>query len=272
MVSQGAAAVYRRSAETISRPSVSRGLNGMPVHRQNPIMTGRAVAYGARDLTTAAVRDISGRPVKDSLKVFTMKIFGKQKKKQGQIPERTAKSKKHSSEEQKRLIKEGREKEAAALKKAKYILSSSRETLERKDAEAAAGKLVSKGSDLFNKPEKKQKGGLKERYDALIKDNELFLAIDIVKEKLDIAYSAASVDEMRAQIKEITDICRGTENKHFIWFARLLEDHEEGIVYCAKYKIGTSKLEGFNNAIKTERRQGNPNIGISLTTNTSSYD
>ena len=76
------------------------------------------------------------------------------------------------------------------------------------------------------------------------------------KEKLDIAYSAASVDEMRAQIKEITEICRGTENKHFIWFARLLEDHEEGIVYRAKYKIGTSKLERFNNAIKTERRQG----------------
>ena len=159
-------------------------------------------------------------------------------------------------EEQKRLIEEGRTKEAAALKKAKYILSSNRETLERKDAEAAAGKLVSKSGDLFNKPEKKQKGGLKDRYDALIKDNELFLAIDIVKEKLDIAYSAASVDEMRAQIKEITDICRGTENKHFIWFARLLEDHEEGIVYRAKYKIGTSKLEGFNNAIKTERRQG----------------
>ena len=68
MVSQGAAAVYRRSAETISRPSVSRGLNGMPVQRQNPIMAGRAVAYGARDLTAAAVRDISGQPVKKSLK------------------------------------------------------------------------------------------------------------------------------------------------------------------------------------------------------------
>lgn len=91
---------------------------------------------------------------------------------------------------------------------------------------------------------------------AYLAHNELFLAIDIVKEKLDHAYDSLSVDDMRIQIREIINICRGTENKHFKWFARLLEDHEEGIVYRAKFKIGTSKLEGFNNAIKTERRQG----------------
>ncbi len=68
MVNRGAAAVYRRSADTISRPYVSRGPSGMPVQRMNPIMTGRAVAYGAKDLTKAAVRDITRKPMKDTLK------------------------------------------------------------------------------------------------------------------------------------------------------------------------------------------------------------
>ena len=97
---------------------------------------------------------------------------------------------------------------------------------------------------------------MKERYDKLIRDNELFLTIDIIREQLTQAYKETSVETMRQQIKEIIKICRGTENKHFEWFASLLENHIEGIVYHARYKISTGRLEGFNNAIKTERRQG----------------
>ena len=159
-------------------------------------------------------------------------------------------------DEQKRLKEEGREEDAKALKKSKYILMSSPATLERKDKEATEGKLVSKASELFNKPEIRSKGGLKERYDKLISENELFLAIDLVKEQLTLAYKQTDVEVMRQQITKAIEICRGTKNKHFEWFARLLENHIEGIVYHAKYKIGTSRLEGFNNAIKTERRQG----------------
>ena len=159
-------------------------------------------------------------------------------------------------DEQKRLKEEGREEEAKALKKTKYILTSSVKTLEQRDKDAAEGKLVSKASELFNKPELKSKGGLKERYDRLIKDNELFLVMDIVKEKLDIAYSETKEEKMRIQIQEIIETCRATGNEHFEWFAKLLENHFEGIVSHARYKISTNRLEGFNNAIKTERRQG----------------
>lgn len=159
-------------------------------------------------------------------------------------------------DEQKRLKEEGREEEARALKKTKYILTSSVKTLEQRDKDASEGKLVSKASELFNKPELKSKGGLKERYDRLIKDNELFLVMDIVKEKLDIAYSETKEEKMRIQIQEIIETCRATGNEHFEWFARLLENHFEGIVSHARYKISTNRLEGFNNAIKTERRQG----------------
>ncbi|MBQ9328654.1 MAG: transposase [Solobacterium sp.] len=80
--------------------------------------------------------------------------------------------------------------------------------------------------------------------------------MDIVKEKLEVAYKQTNEDEMNKQICELIEFCRETGNSHFEWFAKLLESHISGIVTHARYKISTSKLEGFNNAIKTERRQG----------------
>jgi len=159
-------------------------------------------------------------------------------------------------DEQNRLREEGREEEARALKKTKYILTSNPKTLEEKDKAAAEGKRVSKPSVLFNIPELKAKGGLKERYDTLIKENELFLTIDIVKAQLDQAYKETDPEKMKTHITEIINTCIGTENKHFEWFAKLLKNHFDGIVSHAIIKISTNRLEGFNNAIKTERRQG----------------
>ena len=70
------------------------------------------------------------------------------------------------------------------------------------------------------------------------------------------AYEARKKKVMRKRIKQIIEVCRSTGNEHFEWFARLLENHIEGIINHAKYQIGTSKLEGINNMIKTERRKG----------------
>jgi len=159
-------------------------------------------------------------------------------------------------DEQQRLISEDRKDEAAALKHSKYILMESAETRAQKDRDAAEGKLVSKASELFNKPEVKQKGGHAEKYSKLISENELFLAIDIVKEALQEAYKEKSVGRMSSKIKDIIETCRGTENEHFLWFARLLENHFDGIVNHARYKISTGKVEGVNNLVKTERRTG----------------
>jgi transposase len=61
---------------------------------------------------------------------------------------------------------------------------------------------------------------------------------------------------MSSKIKDIIETCRGTENEHFLWFARLLENHFDGIVNHARYKISTGKVEGVNNLVKTERRTG----------------
>lgn len=68
-------------------------------------------------------------------------------------------------EEQKRLLTEKKVKEAASLKKSKFILTSSRSTLE------------------------KGKPGRLERYERLLKENRLLFTADLVKEKLSLAYS-----------------------------------------------------------------------------------
>lgn len=137
-------------------------------------------------------------------------------------------------DEENRLKNEGRIEEAKSLKGSKYILMTSYDKLEETD----------------------NKYKLKKRYDKLINENKLFFTIDIIKTSLDKAYTCSSKEEMCKQIKNIVSICRDTNNKHFEWFAKLLESHIEGIVSHATHKIATGKLEGTNNMIKTVRRQG----------------
>jgi transposase len=50
--------------------------------------------------------------------------------------------------------------------------------------------------------------------------------------------------------------CKATENKHFIWFAKLLEEHMKGIISHARVHISSGKVEGTNQMIKTLRRKG----------------
>jgi len=135
-------------------------------------------------------------------------------------------------DEEKRLKEEGRIEEAKALKGSKYILMAKESTLNEKG------------------------DAIKERYDKLIRENRLFFTIDLVKTAIDNAYKCDSEEEMRKQITNIIEICKGTNNKHFEWFAKLLDKHIDGIVSHAKYHISTGKLEGTNNMIKTIRRKG----------------
>ena len=60
---------------------------------------------------------------------------------------------------------------------------------------------------------------------------------------------------MAKEITEIIDICNDSGNRHFIWFARFLENHFEGIIAHGTYKISSGKVEETNNLIKTVRRK-----------------
>lgn len=159
-------------------------------------------------------------------------------------------------DEQKRLTEEGNIEAAHALKRTRYILTSNRTTLQRKDQEAADGKVLSKGSDLFKKEEVFRKAGYEAKYDALLAENELLFTLDLIKEKLSEAYRQTDEPVMAEMMTEIMDICSATGNEHLQWFKRLIDNHFEGIIAHATYRISAGKIEGINNKIKTLRRQG----------------
>lgn len=159
-------------------------------------------------------------------------------------------------DEQNRLRDEGDFEASTALKKTKYILTSSRKTLQRKDQEAKESKVISKGSTLFCKTAIVRKEGYEEKYNQLLKDNKLLFTLDVIKEKLTKAYSETSEAQMASELEEIMDICKATGNPHLLWFRRLIDSHFEGMIAHATYKISAGKIEGINNKIKTIRRQG----------------
>ena len=154
-----------------------------------------------------------------------------------------------------RLTKAGDKEAAKALKGSKYVLMSSRQTLLNKDRDARHKKILTEAGILFHRPEIVQKGGNRKYYKELLAQNELLFTADLVKEKLRFAYEADTERKMKRRINSIIQICDETENKHFLWFSKLLSDHYDGIIAHAKYNISTGKVEGTNQMIKTLRRQ-----------------
>ena len=159
-------------------------------------------------------------------------------------------------DEQQRLTDEKNYEAARSLKRTKYILTSNRTTLQKKDAEAKAGKILSKGSSLFNTDAVVRHGGYEEKYDALIQENELLFTLDLLKEKLAEAYRQTSEATMASMMIDIMDICQASQNKHLLWFSKLVDEHFSGIIAHATYNISSGRIEGINNKIKTLRRQG----------------
>lgn len=158
--------------------------------------------------------------------------------------------------EQRRLIEAGDAEGARSLKRTRFILTSKRESLRRKDAEATGGKVIRKASPLFGTEQIVRKGGLEQKYDELLAQNKLLFTLDLVKEKLADAYAERSETRMAQKISDIIDICRATDSKPLLWFVRLLDTHFEGIIAHATYPISSGKVEGINQRIKTLRRQG----------------
>ena len=157
-------------------------------------------------------------------------------------------------DEQRRLIEEGNLCKARSLKQTRYILLSSPETLERKDALASQGTLLDSGHVLFRKEPKIRKGGLMKKYKQLLKENELFFAIDLIKEELKEAYATSDENTMANHLTHIVEICNATKNEHFQWFSNLILKHWNGLISHAILRLSNGKIEGINNRIKTVRR------------------
>jgi transposase len=159
-------------------------------------------------------------------------------------------------DEQKRLLAEGNVKAAKALKRTRYILTSNRSTLQRKDAEAAEGKVLRKGNELFGTEDIVRKAGYESIYNDLLAQNKLLFTLDLVKEKLADAYTERDEPRMAGKIIDIIDLCEETDCKPLRWFGRLLANHFEGIIAHASLPISSGKVEGINQRIKTLRRHG----------------
>ena len=157
-------------------------------------------------------------------------------------------------DEQKRLCSEGKTEEAKRLKRSKYILLANRETLEKRDSDA--GKIVQKGSKMFNIPEVKRKGGRIERLNAILDENKLLNTCELIKETLRYCYSEAeSIPEMEHELNYIIMCCEDSGNEHLLWFKDFLKRHWEGILNYQIDRVSSGKIEGINNRIKTTRRQ-----------------
>ena len=159
-------------------------------------------------------------------------------------------------DEQRRLIEDGNFEAARSLKKTRYILMAARSTLQKKDQDAREQRVIHRGSGLFKTESIIRKEGYEARYDSLLKENSLLFTLDLIKEKLSLAYSRKDESVMADDIISIMDMCKATGNKHLRWFERLLGSHFEGIIAHATYNISAAKIEGINNKIKTLRRQG----------------
>lgn len=157
-------------------------------------------------------------------------------------------------DEQRRLAAEGDSKAAESLKRSRYILTSSRATLERKDSEA--GRVLRRGGGLFGAPEVVRRGGNVARYEAIVNGNRLLFTAELVSEKLTMAYGLTDEAEMAREVSEVMDMCRATGNRHLLWFHRLLENHFEGIIAHATFGLSSGKVEGTNRMIKGVRSQG----------------
>ena len=76
-------------------------------------------------------------------------------------------------DEQQSLMDEGNYEAAKSLNKTRYILTSNKSTLEKKDEEVKKNKVIIKGSKLFNNQEITRKGNYIEYYENLINENEM---------------------------------------------------------------------------------------------------
>lgn len=158
-------------------------------------------------------------------------------------------------DEQNRLEHEGNHEAARMLKRSRYILMAKTSTLDKRDAEAAAGKVIRRASQLVNRDSVILKGGRRTKYRRLIQENELLFTVDLVKDMLDQAYRCTTEADMLDQLCEIIETCWATGNAHFVWFGNMLNSHLPGIVSHAYIPISSGKMEGINNKIKTVRRQ-----------------
>lgn len=124
----------------------------------------------------------------------------------------------------------------------------------REQKREAAAILKSSKYLLLSSPDKLGQDGL-QKLEQIFNQNQLLYTAEVIKEAIHYAYTLNDPIEMESTISVIVNLCLETDNPHFIWFSRLIQNHLDGIIMHARYHLSTGKVEGTNNKIKTIRRQ-----------------
>lgn len=160
---------------------------------------------------------------------------------------------------QREPVKAGDQEGARRPKRTKYPPMASRPTREQRERRETGPRGPSeKQASLF-------RGEVRPRWQAgpepavrhreLVASNELLFAADLVKDTLSPAHESHDPRRTREPVEHAAGICHGTGDRHFAWFARLLESHMDGIRAHALHPVTSGKVEGTNNMIKTLRRK-----------------
>ena len=119
---------------------------------------------------------------------------------------------------------------------------SKRSTLPAKDAQARTGETIKRSSSIFPKEVYVRKEGYEAKYDELLIQNRLLFTLDLVKERVSLAYTRTDEAWMADDITWIMDTYKASGNSHLQWFSRYLGNHFEGIIAHATYRISSGRM------------------------------
>ena len=89
----------------------------------------------------------------------------------------------------------------------------------------------------------------------ILAKNKTFHLTDLIRIKLEDAYTEHDKFLMRNKIEKIIMLCKSARKAPLTSFAKMLEKRICGIMSYAEFRITSGKVEATNRVIKTIRRQ-----------------
>lgn len=161
---------------------------------------------------------------------------------------------------QNELKEQDRESEYQLFKNMRFVLTASRSTLQRQDAQARENNrelqegFLKKG--LSPPPGRRiMRVGKEKRLDDLLAQNADFAVAYILLEQLKLAFAQSDRRNLQHGMQQWMKLARQSKVPEIIRFAGTIDAHLEGILNHADHPISSGKLEGTNNLIKTIRRK-----------------
>ena len=161
---------------------------------------------------------------------------------------------------QNELKEQDREREYQLFKNMRFVLTASRSTLQKQDAQARENnrelqeEFLKKGLSL--PPGRRvMRVGKEKRLDDLLAQNTDFSVAYILLEQLKLAFVQSDRRNLEHGMQEWMRLARQSKVPEIIRFATTIDTHLQGILNHADHPISSGKLEGTNNLIKTIRRK-----------------